>query len=241
MENPWQEFMHKSCSDQFILKRELNVIKEFNEKVKDNFKIHTNIMPAPFMGDVRNAEVMILALNPGYDVEEEKRGFYTKYQDYWRSEIQHNFDKETPLFCLDDTYCEYSHYWSKVLNPIVTELGSNGKDIVAKNVCKVQFFPYQSKKFKPIHKSILKKNGMNHFLPSQEYTFELVKNAIRRNAIIIIPRAIKKWESAIVELKEYENKYRTNSYGNIILSRNNLGGGSFDTIINRLRLKSTHL
>lgn len=131
---------------------------------------------------------------------------------------------------MDDSYCDYSNYWSRVLSPIVKEVG---RDVVARNVCKIQFFPYQSQKFKSVHKSILKKYGYINYLPSQEYNFELVKDAMRRKAMIIIPRAIKKWEGAIDELKNYDNKLTTNSYGNITLSEKNLGE-DFHKVINKL-------
>jgi len=98
---------------------------------------------------------------------------------------------------------------------------------------KIQFFPYHSKKYKPIPKKILQNNNFEEYLPSQEYNFQLVREAIHRNAIIVIPRAVKIWEKAIPELKSYQQKYSTNSYGNIILSEKNLGNG-YSVIIENL-------
>lgn len=234
MKNPWSEFSKSLYESKLILREEQNVIKEFNQKVDEKYKIHTDIMPAPFMGDVKNSSVMILVLNPGYDKEEDKRGFYSKYQDYWRNEIQHDFNKKLPLFCLDEEYCKYSNYWANVLAPITSELGDNGKEIVAKKVSKVQLFPYQSAKYKAIQKSILKTNGFDKYLPSQLYNFQLVRDAINRNALIIVPRALKKWQEAVPELKEYKNKCTTNSYLNITLSQKNLES-DFDRIIKKLK------
>lgn len=233
MKNPWSDFNQNINETNFILKQEQSVIKEFNERADDKYKIHTELMPAPFMGDVKNAAVMILVLNPGFDKEEERKGFYTKYRKYWQNEIQHKFDERLPLFCLDEEYRQYSNYWANVLAPIIVKLGENGKEIVAKNVCKVQLFPYQSAKYKPIQKSILVSNGFDRYLPSQLYSFQLVKDAINRNTLIIIPRALKKWEEAVVELKDYKNKCTTNSYLNITLSEKNLGD-DFGKIINKL-------
>ena len=234
MKNPWSEFTENVNTENLILRQEQDVISEFNQIVEDKYKIHTNIMPAPFMGDVKKSPVMILALNPGYDIEEEKRGFYSKYSDYWSKEIQHKFDKKTPLFCLDDEYYQYSNYWADVLKPIISELGDKGKEIVAKKVSKVQLFPYQSTKYKAIQKSILKKNGFDKYLPSQLYSFQLVKNAIDRDALIVIPRAVKKWEEAVPELKGYKNKCTTNNYLNITLSQKNLGS-DFNKLIEKLK------
>lgn len=234
IKNPWIDFVKSMDDTNLILKEEQNVIHDFNLKVKDEFKIHTNIMPAPFMGDVKNAPIMILVLNPGYDELEDKKGFYSKYKPYWKNEIQHQFNPDLPLFCLDDEYRMYSDYWAKKLNPIIQALGENGKEIVAKNVSKVQLFPYQSKKYKPIHKLILKKYGYEKYLPSQCYNIRLVEEAINRNALIIIPRAVNKWIEAIPELKHYENVMETNSYLNITLSEKNLGD-NFNKLVQTLK------
>ena len=234
MENPWLEFVENLDPLNLILEDERSVIRDFNQIAGEKYKIQTNIMPAPFMGDVKNSSIMILVLNPGYDKKEEIRGFYSKYHDYWINEIQHKFDTDCPLFCLNEEYCKYSNYWQTVLDPIVKVLGRNGKEIVAKNVSKVQFFPYQSSKYKQIPKSILKNNGFEKYLKSQRYNFQLVKNAIQRQALIVIPRAVKKWYDAIPELKDYEYKCFTNSYLNIKLSEKNLGD-DFNKIITKLK------
>jgi len=39
---------------------------------KDLYKKHTQIMPAPFMGDIPNASKLILNENPGYESKEDK-------------------------------------------------------------------------------------------------------------------------------------------------------------------------
>lgn len=228
MKNPWIEFCKSLDDTNLILREEKDVIEQFNAKASEEFKIHTEIMPAPFMGDVRNAPIVILMLNPGYDPKEEERGFYSEYKHFWQNEIQHIPSiTDLPLFCLDEQYCKFSPYWNDKLKPIISVAG---KDKVAKHICKIQFFPYHSKKYKNIPKKILKNGNFDKYLPSQEYNFQLVRKAISRNAIIIIPRAVKIWEEAIEELKDYKNKYSTNSYGNIILSEKNLGKGYLKVI-----------
>ncbi len=53
---------------------------------------------------------------------------------------------------------------------------------------------------------------------------------MERNAIIIIPRAKKQWFEAIKELPDYQKKYSTNSYQNIILSEKNLSTETFEIL-----------
>ena len=93
---------------------------------------------------------------------------------------------------------------------------------IANEVCCIEYFPYHTKKFKPL-KQILK---------SQKYGFELVKDAISRNALIIIMRAKNVWLKAVPELKNY-HYYALNSFLNVTISRKNLPGG-FERIIEAL-------
>lgn len=231
MKNPWEELKESFDSLEFVLSSEKKVIDEFNLNSSDKFKIHTEIMPAPFMGNVHTARIVILMLNPGYDEDEFENNYYSEYKEYWQNEILHIKSIENlPLFCLDERYIKYSPYWSEKLKPIISIVG---KEKVANNICKIQYFPYHSKKFKKIPKKIIESGGFEKFLPSQEYNIELVKKAMERNAIIIIPRSKNLWEDAIPKLKTYQNKYLTNSYLNITLSEKNLETG-FNKIIETL-------
>ena len=231
MKNPWIEFVEKLDDANLVIKEEQVVIEKFNQNATDTFKVHSEIMPAPFMGNVQTAPIVLLMLNPGYDQEEELKGYYKEYKSFWKNEIQHiQSIPELPLFCLDEQYINYSNYWGKKLKPLTS---ITSKEKVAKNICKIQFFPYHSKKFKAISKKILDKEGFENYLPSQKYNFHLVNEAMRRNAIIIILRSRIMWFKAIPELKEYKNLHFTNSYLNTILSEGNLSE-TFPKIVNIL-------
>lgn len=231
MENPWIEFAKNYDNNNLVLETEKSIIAEFNTTAKEDFKIHTNIAPAPFMGNFENSEIVILMLNPGYDPKENERGFYEKFKSYWINEIQRKKSSKHSLFCLEEEYCEYSDYWFKKLTPLI-HISSNEK--ISEKISKIQLFPYHSKSYKKIPASLIKKYGFDKYLPSQLYNFEIVKKAMERNAIIIIPRAKKQWFEAIKGLSEYPNKYITNSYQNIILSENNLGKETFNLLKKKL-------
>lgn len=231
-ENPWLSLAADNNRLSFILPKEQSVIAKFNAKVAEEYQIHSSIFPAPFMGNVHTAPVLILVLNPGYDEKEEKTGYYRNYESWWLKQIQHISPiKDLPLFCLDAKYIKQSPYWKQKLQPLINKIGV---EKVAKNIAKVQFFPYHSKKFKSIYKKLLKEEDFTSYLPSQEYNFQLVRNAIEREALIIIPRSKKFWYEAIPELRNYPNIHFTKSYGNIIFSENNLGASSFRIIIDKV-------
>ena len=51
MENPWTEFQNNPKQDYLILEADKLVVDKFNETANEKFRIHTEIMPAPFMGN----------------------------------------------------------------------------------------------------------------------------------------------------------------------------------------------
>lgn len=231
--NPWIALAQDERRKNFILKEEQSIVEKFNARVSEQYKIQTSIFPAPFMGDVRNASVLILMLNPGYDPKEEIAGYYSQYSHWWLKQIQHILPKpEMPLFCLDDDYIKKSSYWAQKLRPLIDVAGQKN---IAHQVAKIQFFPYHSQKYKPLYKKLLKEEGFEAYLPSQKYNFKIVIKAMERGALLIIPRSKKYWFDAIPELKSYPNKYYTKNYRNPILSQNNLGLPGFTAVMDTLR------
>jgi len=239
MENPWIELINSKDRTNLILNDEKEIIRKFNDRNRligstsdYDYKIHTDIMPAPFMGDVLNSPIVLLTLNPGWDPKEEEVGFYKKYDPFWEQIIQHKFpNPELPLFCLDDEYATKSPYWAAKLKPLISK---TSKEQVAKNISVIQYFPYQSRKYKNLYQDLSKEK-----LRSQKYNFKLVKLAINRQAIIIILRSKRLWFEAINELNpdvdgHYNNVRFINSALNPILSEKNLNG-AFDEIVKRLK------
>ena len=122
IKNPWTTLALNQQRQNFILDEERSIIAKFNARVSDQYKIHTSIFSAPFMGDINHARVIILMLNPGYDPKEEQAGYYSIYKDWWLKQIQHIHPcPELPLFCLEKEYAKKSPYWSNKLKP-VTEI-----------------------------------------------------------------------------------------------------------------------
>jgi len=228
MENPWIEFMKNPQNECLILDEDKLVIEKFNETANDTFRIHTEIMPAPFMGNVFEAPVLLLLTNPGYDDEEARKDYYNNYRHYWENEIQHKPSiPDLPLFCLDDKYIEKSNYWYKKLIHLIN---ATSKEKVAKSIAKIQFFPYTSRKFKNIPNKILP-----GYLKSQKYNFYLVQLAMERGATIIILRSKKLWYKAIPSLEYYENKCITKNPRNTVLSKGNLE--RFDEVVKIINKK----
>ena len=83
----------------------------------------------------------------------------------------------------------------------------------------IEFFPYHSKSYKALKTILL----------SQEYSFYLVRQAIKMKKAIVIMRMEKLWLEFVPELKNYPyvsliNKQRA------WVSKNNLPKGSFERV-----------
>lgn len=225
MKNPWNEFLDNPKQDHLILNDDRIVVDRFNENAKEEYRIHTEIMPAPFMGNVLDSPVLLLLLNPGFDEEEERKDYYKLFRHYWEKEIQHEHPVPgLPLFCLEDKYTQFSDYWKKRLRFLIE---ATSKEKVSQNVALVQFFPYHTKKYKPIPKRI-----STDYLSSQQYNFHLVEKAIEREATIIMLRGKKQWCEAVPLLNGHNNVSFTNSYLNTYLSKGNLK--NFDDIVDKI-------
>ena len=88
MENPWLEFVKNLDDNNLVLEQEKEIIEKFNNSTNETYKVHTEIMPAPFMGNVLTSPIVLLTLNPGYDEKEEEKNYIRKeryYGEYSRS------------------------------------------------------------------------------------------------------------------------------------------------------------
>jgi hypothetical protein len=239
MTNPWFELNSYNQENYFIHPAESKIIDRFNECLKeeqsDLYKIHTEVFPAAFMGDVFNSKVVLLTLNPGYEENEEKNKFYVKYREWFLKELTHSNRFECSLYCLDEEYATYSDYWKKRLRILEEQFG---KEVIGKKLSKIQFFPYVSKKFKSVpHKFIENELGAGKkYLPTQEYNFHLVREAIKREAVIIITRSENLWLKAVAELKGYPNLLYTKNARQPYITENNIKEG-YDKMIAVLNSK----
>lgn len=227
MTNPWLEIKNKYSEykneENFILGDERKIVKEFNTKTKnENFKIHKYILPFPYVGNVNKPEILILVNNPGFDTKELENGYYKEFHD----EILESYEGNKPMYCFDDEYVKFSDYWFKKLGVLINKFG---KEKVSNKISIINYFPYSSTKFKDFSKKTKKEYLENEYLKSQQYNFELVENAMNSNALIIIVRGRKNWYKSVDGLKDYKNKFETNSYLNSSITPNNCKG-FFDKI-----------
>jgi hypothetical protein len=119
----------------------------------DKTPLHLGLCPLPFIGDVRNAKVCFLLLNPGlaeldYFAEYKVPQFASRL----RANLRQDFSgTEYPFFPLDPQFAWHSgnRYWQTKLGPVINKLAkpsqhAHVRKVVAQNVCAIELVPYHS-------------------------------------------------------------------------------------------------
>ena len=204
--NPWQKLPK---NEPFVLPDDQAIVDEFNHATTDDFKLHLELLPEPFLGRP-DAPVVLLNLNPGYKKEDYERHQNPDFKARSRGNLIHS-PLAYPFFLLDPDLST-SGYWKRKLGRLTESVGL---DVVARNVLCVEYFPYHSKSFR--HRRLQ--------LPSQQYGFGLVRQAIDRQATVLLLRSERIWHKAVPELASYPQVYKLNSVQNATVSAKNCPDG----------------
>lgn len=209
MHNPW---INLSETAPFVLECDKQDILNFNKTAKSEHKIHLEVLPEPYTGSPE-AKIVMLNLNPGFYERNEK--FLSGDEHFYnasRANLIH-IKQEYPFYLLDPRNANSPGYywWSRKLKPLINIYGM---EKVAKEVCVVEYFPYHSARF-----------GYNTFVSSQTYNLYLIREGMKRNALIIQMRSRNIWQNAIPELRSYSNYYELRNPQNPVISEKNSPDG----------------
>ena len=221
MQNPWSNFPENSP---FILEIDKPFIEQYNASAKPEHKLQTSVMPAPYNGGLDAAKVVFLSLNPGYDVSDNFRT--EEYRKAIRENLADPYGYNNFVY-LDKSFSSINvngniikdpgyEWWEKRTRKLVERCGEIKGRFMA-----LEWFPYVSQKFKK----------PKEIFPSQMFTFELVREAIRRNKLIVIFRGQDNWFDSVPELKNYDNLLKLNSNQNTCVSPGNLKDDGFEKIV----------
>lgn len=171
------------------------------------------MLPEPYLGHPA-APIVLLSLNPGFSKDD-----VPFYQDPYAREVWHKNLFHEPLeypFILLDTGVPQavggSAWWRRKLALPLKLVGDAG---AARAFFCIEFFPYHSKKYRPL----------DRVLPSQEYGFHLLREAMTREALVIVMRSQKVWEQAVPQLRRYGRKFVLKNPQNVSVSPGNCPNG----------------
>lgn len=216
--NPWLE-VTKQKNPPYLAKCDREI------KLADFYNLHVELLPQPYLGDVLSARVICLLLNPGCSGSEDNIELNCCRL---QKALRDNLSLSAPrLVYLDDEFDWTSGgKWmrQKILDPL-SKHGVTRNDL-NRNFAIVEYFPYHSRTFDV---------RLGAPLESQRYGFELVRRAIRDNAIILLMRGKELWREAVPELQEFGNCIIPHSTRNVILSERNLGKEQFAKVVEVLK------
>jgi hypothetical protein len=183
--------------------------KQFTSQLRDKgFK--NDLFPVPYIGDLRQAKIIFLMLNPG--LSEGSNGDYgwdnrENYRRFLKNNIQQDFsDTQYPFFYLNPEISEHPGYiyWNTRVKKLSKEISSQlglSKDetlkLLAQHIAAIELVPYHSVKYRgSLHKK----------LKSSSLAKRVVQDELGKH--FIISRSHKNWG--------YEKPTVYNETGNII-------------------------
>jgi hypothetical protein len=182
------------------------------------------VLPEPFIGRP-DAPIVLLNLNPGFvPGDDEDRNSDESLIEIVRNNHLHRFGA-FPFYYLDPAFADSGGYrwwgWNEagrrrragILWPLIEVIG---QEVVANNVFCAEYFPYASTD-----------GGIAGSIraPSSEYTFELVRAALDREALVIILRSARQWEEAVPSLCDYRWRFSASNRRYPIISEGNCSDG----------------
>lgn len=185
MENPWLRLQDKAP---FVLDCDAGPVEKLLSKGK---KIHTELPPEPYSGN-KDAPLVLLWKRPSFNpVDAEYMLKSQEFSEAMRKTRNHE-EQEYPFYHLDNTYPKNPGFilWACLMKEVIR---AKGYKSCANSIFLLQYFPYKSNE------------SMDMVVPSQAYSVHLLKEAMGRNAAIVVMSSETLWKNCVPELEKYKN------------------------------------
>ena len=210
MKNPWLDFR---VSSEMIHDDDRETFSLHNGSVASDYQFLSHLAPEPWIGDTQ-AKLLVLLANPGA----------TRGDVLGKKQTKADLINQLSIANLNHSIKDYPHFF---FNPILE--GTDGHtwykkrfrhlieatdaQNISRQVLSCELVPYHSFSWK-------KPRIMP---PTQSYTFELVRNAIDRGAIVLIGRGKADWFKNVPELSKYKRYFEPASSQCAYISPKNYG------------------
>jgi hypothetical protein len=210
LSNPWLDFQ---ISESMIHELDRDFVKNHNSKVEGKYRFLTHLAPEPWIGNPE-AEVLVLLANPGATAGD-LSGKPQKNADLINELSISNLKGELteyPHFFFDpqligtDGYFWYAKRFKHLID--ATSQGNVANKVLSCELVPYHSFSWKKPKDMPI---------------TQKYTFNLVKQAMDRDAVILIGRGKKDWFENVPGLEKYSKYFQPASAQCAYISPNNYG------------------
>lgn len=164
-------------------------------------RLHLGLIPVPFMGDMLNASIYILMINPGLGPADYFEYEVPSFQQALRANLrQEHRPGGIPFVFLDPQFAWHGgfRYWDQKLKGVIEELAASkctsladARTTLGRKLAVIQLVPYHSAVFGLSPKALKQ-------LPSvrlaQDFVRQTVSERVRaQKAIVIVLRQVKTW------------------------------------------------
>lgn len=168
-----------------------------NEYWERKKRFHTDLLPVPYIGNLKEAKIFILYLNPGFTLMD----YYpedssTAFTDALKANIEQDFSKtEYPFFYLNPKlmWTNASQYWLKKLKDYILLVKDKKRfdsyieatKYLSKRIAVLQLMPYHSANFNG-HDNLLNKNKLQSVKKIQHFLEHNVSKRAKEGKVGII-------------------------------------------------------
>ncbi|HZR32046.1 MAG TPA: hypothetical protein VFA76_09360 [Terriglobales bacterium] len=212
MQNPWLEL---PSAAPYILGIDI-------ESVSRHSEINRQTLPEPFIGNPKTARLVLLSLNPGDSDDDIKAHSDVEFRKAIISNLRQE-SQEYPFYGLNPKFnwTACGRWWRAHVKELIEILGSKK---VAEHLLVIEWFPYHSKRWKRL--------PTREVCPSQNYSFQHVKEMLDKKAVIVGMRSKMYWlevDPRVASVPFLKNPQ------NPCVSKKNCGEELFAQIVEALR------
>lgn len=204
------------------------------KKIDDRTAFRFDFLPQPWWGNIKNPDVIILALNPGIDNTEKED------EEKYKDKILLNLNGHDTINWMSDGNSSGHKWWKDTFKDII-QMGTIDQDTIYNKVGVFQLIGYHSEKFnsgdyETLEKMLKAKLGVKSgLLPTQIAVFNHLSYLIKEyKPVVVIIWGQKFWRKYVGGLDGY-NYIDTVNTASHRLSIGNMRKIDFETIIKALK------
>jgi hypothetical protein len=173
--------------------------------VPGNLQLHLDLLPMPFVGNLKTASVFVLMLNPGFGPHD-YFGEYT-IPDY-RAALLDNLrqTQDNSFLFLDPQFSWHGgyDYWHTKLRNVIVAFAKNvgipygqARRFFQSNIAVLELAPYHSVNFAVPHRVLTSLHSVR--LARAFVSEEILPRARAGECLVVVTRAVKSWELPVHE------------------------------------------
>ena len=156
-ENPWNKLSNVNINEEtaILATEDVELIEKYTstkryKNIKDIYRLQLGFYPQQFVGDIQNADIIVLSKNPGYTPE--FKALYDNDKNYQKTLLNNLQLKGNLHFHAFDLDTNEFGYWAKKFKEWFDDV-DNLQDLkeklpwFSKHVALAEYFPYHSTKY----------------------------------------------------------------------------------------------